>query len=162
MMNRVGESFGATPTSRFESGDPRVSGGAQWRLPASELSRVVDFLAHFPLWRLPYLPPVTAGTVWQVLLRDPVSGAVLPDQWPVADVWSFIFLYLGGEPRGNFQLYFPFEQPHSEFLNYLKTILPYLPFRVAWSRFRLCIPNFGFTEYSYRKIDPAVFTQLRG
>jgi hypothetical protein len=86
---------------------------------------------------------------------------MLLDQWPVTDVCSFIFLSLGGEPRGNFQLYFPFEQPQGEFLNYLNSILPYLPLRLAWSRFRSRIPNAGCTEYSYRKIDPAVFAQLR-
>jgi hypothetical protein len=98
-------------------------------------------------------------------LCDPRTGQVLPNQGPESRIgqWpdgSSILLHLSSVPAASFELRFPFESPGAAFLSYLSAVLPYLPIQIAWTRFRLMVPNRSGSNYTAQKINPDVFRQL--
>ncbi len=134
----------------------------EWRIPPAQFERALAILERVPRWSTKYFGPVDLSIAYEFYLRDPRTGEVLPNQGPEFTVgnwrpWSQVFLFLSNAPSASFDLRFPFEEPNSQFLDYLAAIRPYLPIKIAWNRFRLLVPNKRGTGYVARKIDPAVF-----
>jgi len=138
----------------------------EWKLSSSELDTAIEFVTPLPRWPAKYLAPVLLSTSLHFLLCEPRTGGVLPGQtreggvgyWPVS---SSLILHLGGSPTATFDLRFPFEKPERAFLEYLKAVLPFLPIRLGWNRFRLMVPTGGGTDYLGHKLDAALFGALK-
>jgi hypothetical protein len=127
-----------------------------WRLPFDRIDELIDLVASGPAPVPKTVPPISVFVAWSFQLRDPRSG----DRFPTVVPDSRLELFLANAPTASFDLNFPFERPDREFLRFLFELRPYLPFRLAKSRFRQLAPAVGGGPFTRRKIATSVFQGL--
>jgi hypothetical protein len=138
----------------------------EWQLSPDQLEAALEFVASLPRWPAKYLAPVLHSIAFDFRLREPRTGVVLPGQTAERGIGSRpvvsgLMLHLGGSPTASLDLRFPFENPDRAFLDYIASVLPFLPISLAWNRFRLMVPNQRGTGYAAHKLEPALFDGLR-
>ena len=160
VIDRLTGAFGVAERRQAEHvawGNHPLPHAFTWRLPVEDLDRAVSQLSELPTWPAIYAPPVHLSVLFTFALRDPRSGELLPRQGPAwvldqayARSWAFLFLH--GAPSARIELQLPFDEPGPAFHSYVEAVRPYLPIRLAWSRFRLLVPNARGTGYVRRVV----------
>ena len=134
----------------------------RWTVPPSGIDAVVEYLESGEPWPRHYLGPLKLNVRWRFTLRDPRTRSVLPfqDRSHYVDAYwarSQLGLSLGPRSVVDLDLNFPWEEPDSEFLEYVEALAPRVPVRLTASRFRLLRPNARASAYVARRLQPGMF-----
>jgi hypothetical protein len=151
-MNRRPSFDGAIQEATRLFGEPKVEPDSlhpedatwEWRIQAAQGEAAVEFLAQGEPWGRPGTRPASIFFFTMFSLRDPVSGAILPGQTPVAERafgrTSSMMCSIGPNPWIYPHFVFPFSRVTDRFLSFLAAFSGALPFRLGPRHFRSIRP----------------------
>jgi hypothetical protein len=121
-----------------------------WRLKKENFKSIVDLLIEGDPWPVQEkgLGPVELIAFYKFYLKDTKTKEILPGQ----TFESTILIWLTRNSFCTPTLNFPFAQPDNDFWNYIKTVEPYLPFKLETKNLRWVKKNKKGTGYVSRKL----------
>jgi hypothetical protein len=119
-----------------------------WTIENKHLIKAVDYIKDGQPWPNYSLGPIELLITYYFKLIDPEEKSELPNQ----EYASSIMIWLGRRSFCSADLYFPFIEPGSAFVEYLKKIQPSLPFILEHKYLKKGRPNKLGTANVYFKV----------
>lgn len=136
-----------------------------WQVPPDHHDWMLKFTLSQPAAKRGCPDPVDYILSYEYLLRDPRTGHILPEQrkrtiGELTISSNALVFIASGKVSAAIELRFPMAEPDHDFLDYFKTIRPFLPFRYSRSGFRIWIPKKDQSGYRMQRIDSSIFVEI--
>jgi hypothetical protein len=151
--NEITKLFGAGVTSpmsyNYFDGKPSENTRTEWELEISDFQKALNYLnSKYPV------PKYTFSAVELIIsysfnLIDPDTKRILPNQASE----SSLMIWLSRSFSCNPTIFFPFESPNQEFINYLNKFKLFTPFELRDNYLRTVKSNKSKSGFIYKKFN---------
>jgi len=150
--NEVSKLFGTGVTSpvsyNYYDGKPSENTMSEWELETSNLRKAINYLnSKYPIPKYSF-NPVELIIYYSFNLIDPDTKRMLPNQASK----SSLMIWLSRNFSCNPTIFFPFESPNEEFINYLSKFKLFTPFELRDNYLRTVKSNKAKTGFIYKKL----------
>jgi len=136
--------FGEGQTARIAVDYPNAT---TWTLENKDLKKAIEYIQNGQPWPRYFFGPIELLITYDFKLTEIDRKIELPNQ----EYTSSIMIWLGRRSFCSADLYFPFNEPNKNFINYLNKIDKYLPFVIEHKYLRIGRPNKTKTANVYSK-----------